>query len=126
MEFPAFSCAQRMSRPSWPFGPSNSTLTPIESTYRSGRPWRRLSSKPPSRIPPLHVGSDEVHGAVDGANHVGLGGEMDHRIRPRLPKDLATRPHYLECRFSAAFPVVLFRDEISVRVHYPCDIEDIV
>ena len=51
-----------------------------------------LGRGPEHRHRPLHVGSDEDHGAVDGAIHVGLGAEMDHRIRPRLQEDL---PHGL-------------------------------
>ena len=36
---------------------------------------------------PLHVGSDEIHGAVDRTVDMGFSGEVDHRMRPRQGHD---------------------------------------
>ena len=38
---------------------------------------------------PLHVGGNEVHGTVDGTIHMGLGREVDHRVRARFGKSPA-------------------------------------
>ena len=47
---------------------------------------------------PLDVGGDEIHRAVDGAIDVRFGGEMNHRIRPRVREDPAQRPPRPGCR----------------------------